>query len=728
MKKYSLLLLGMTFAAFLTGCTDDNFENQVQNPVQVGDDIQFGTSISGDADVNGTRTVYGDRTDSGIPVYWKEEGDLVAIFCPQASAPADKLVTYLVKPATDAQGKPTNGSASVTAQVKPGEAGLQWGNAPTHRFYAFYPAKSVKETKDDGKIKSNIPVEQNVAKWRRDKDINGVTTHFGLPNMDLAYMYACDSVKTAEIDKNDAINLKFHNLLTVLDITLPGPKEGKDSIIVTAINVDATGDQNPILTGDFYCYLRPGIEGHKVGDCEPVDPNSGMVNNRIAISTYDPDAKKFIVLKSGEQINVKAYILPHTDEQIEKNELTISVVTMNGAPKKKTLQKRTIVPGMINRVRLPHLEQSNETNYWMSNLDPNVFFTEISFPGSHQSVGWESQSGSNWRYDQYQNSDLSTQFKDGIRAFSFQTTYNTDNFWGIGNDDKIRVFASGNEKDELSVYLKQIADELQLAKSKDKSDFALVSIVFKSNGSNTNPNNWFKRLADELKNNSNYNSLPIYDQGITANTTIGELANKIVLRIDRPGTDYVPALMSEQPETTTPKEKSMYWGSTNSTSVLTMYAHDGTSIDHDGNNEGEMGSLDEKMGYINTIFTKSVDMYHNNEAHNYFYHTNIGGFYCVPRIIKDSQGGNTIDYTSEIMPRVVDELQKRGEDASLGVVLMNFADKQAGSGADYGCDGLIQTIIYNNFSFALRKKTGTTTPTRSEYVTRMSSDENQWDE
>lgn len=80
------------------------------------------------------------------------------------------------------------------------------------------------------------------------------------------------------------------------------------------------------------------------------------------------------------------------------------------------------------------------------------------------------------------------------------------------------------------------------------------------------------------------------------------------------------------------------------------------------------------------------------------------------------------------MPRVVDELQKRGEDASLGVVLMNFADKQAGSGADYGCDGLIQTIIYNNFSFALRKKTGTTTPTRSEYVTRMSSDENQWDE
>ena len=725
MKKYSLLLLGMTFAAFLTGCTDDNFENQVQNPVQVGDDIQFGTSISGDADVNGTRTVYGDRTDAGIPVYWKEEGDLVAIFCPQASAPADKLVTYLVKPATDAHGKPTNGSASVTAQVKPGEAGLQWGNAPTHRFYAFYPAKSVKGTEDDGKIKSNIPVEQNVAKWRKDKDINGVMTHFGLPNMDLAYMYACDSVKTAEIDKNDAINLKFHNLLTVLDITLPGPKEGEDSIIVTAINVDATGDQHPILTGDFYCYLRPGIEGHKVGDCEPVDPNSGMVNNRIAISTYDPDAKKFIVLKPGEQINVKAYILPHTDEQIEKNELTISVVTMNGAPKKKTLQKRTIVPGMINRVRLPHLEQSNETNYWMSNLDPNVYFTELSLPGSHQSVGTTPEShwvgGINWvTYEQYQNKTLAEQFTDGIRAFHFQTRYHAIN-------NNINVFACGQDYSQLYVYLQQLADMLD-AMPEDKKDFVVVNIGFKSSTVATDENEWYNTLANQLNYNSKYTSLPIYRDGIDANTTIEQLARKIVLRIDRQGTTNVPALISAQPNTTeAPGEKDMYWGSTNNGRVLTMYAQDATSIDVEGNDNGELPDMSTKLSYMKTIFSESVNKYKENDAHDYLYYMTIGGFYCNSKS-NDSEGGDVIKYTNEITPQISDYIQKRGTDASLGLVMMNFADKQAGSGADYGCDGLIQTIIYNNFSFALRKKTGTTTPTRSEYVTRMSSDENQWDE
>ena len=171
----------------------------------------------------------------------------------------------------------------------------------------------------------------------------------------------------------------------------------------------------------------------------------------------------------------------------------------------------------------------------------------------------------------------------------------------------------------------------------------------------------------------------------------------------------------------------MQWQNANNPQVLTLYAHDGTSIDVNGNSSGEIANMTTKLAYVEDIFKKSVDLYHNNNAHNYFYHTNIGGFYCLSNS-SQSLGGKTIQYTEDIMPSVVDYVQTRGEDASLGVVLMNFADKQPGSGAEYGCDGLIQTIIYNNFSFALRKKTGTTTSARSEYVTRMSSDENQWDE
>ena len=736
MKKYSLLL-GMAFAAFLTGCTDDNFGNKVQNPVQVGDDIQFGTSISGDAEMIETRTVYGDRTSTGIPVYWKEEGDSVAIFCPQASAPADKLVTYLVKPAKDAQGNLTNGSASVTAQVNPGEAGLQWGNAPTHRFYAFYPAKSVKGTEDDGKIKSNIPVEQDVVSWRHGTMTvteNGVKkdviTHFGLPNMDFAYMYACDSVITADIDKNESINLKFHNLLTVLDITIPGPETGTDPVKVTSVYVDAVSDvgqdgHEPILTGDFYCYLRPG-QGHDVGYCEPVNPNPTEVSNRIAISTYDLDKHEFIELRPGEQINVKAYILPHTAGVIEKQSLRISVSTMNGTAKMKTLMKAQVKPGKINRVRLPYLEQSNDVNYWMSNLDPNVYFTELSFPGSHQSVGTQDENVGTWpvaaTYEKYQTADLETQFKDGVRAFSFQTYH---------SGTSLPVFASGREQEDLSVYFQKLTALLETAKKNKKSDFVLVSLVWKDMGWGDDATDWYNDVAN-LLNSPDYQKFPIYRGKIDANTTIGELANQIVLRIDRTGEANVPGLTSEQPSRFAPAEKDLYWGNNTGEKVLTMYAHDGTSIDVVGNKKGEIDNLDDKLGYIKTIFSESVKKYLSNDAHNYFYHTNIGGFYCIDRdltnISDDANGGHTVQYTKDIMEPVTDYIQARGQNASLGVVLMNFADKQKGSGVAYKCDNLIQTIIYNNFSFALRKKPGTTTPTRSEYVTRMSTDENQWDE
>ena len=716
--------LGIALAACLSSCSDDSLDNgkTVVNPVQTGDEILFSSKLSGDA--TDSRTVYGDRTTTGVPVYWKAEGDSIAIFCPQSSQPASHLVNYRVFPELDENGKPTETAATVT-KFEAEEAGLQWGSSDVHEFYAFYPAHAVKETIDAGEagqgqglVRAHIPVEQDVTSWREGTmtiDGKEVPTYFGLPNMDLAYMYAYNSVNKNEISENTPVNLQFHNLLTVLDITIPGPEQEGESVTVTAINVDAVNGANLALTGDFYCYMT-NKSGHEPGDCEPVsDPT--VVNNRIAISTYNPATKKFITLKHGEQINVKAYIIPHTDEAIGTRQLQVSVVPLNGVVKRKLLHTADIVPSKINRVRLPYLNPGgDETNYWMSNIDSNVYFTELSIPGSHQSVGLDDEQNGVATYDKYQTQTLEQQFKDGIRAFSFQTTYNTDNGILWERDNKIRVYASGKEKDELYTYLDDLATLLNTAKDNGKSDFAVVSIVFKDNGLNDDPERWFNRLADELNNNTNYSSLPIYKEGITANTTIGELANQIVLRIDRPGTTEVSALMSsENPSTTEPKEIPMYWGTINSPQVLTMYAHDGTSIDNDGNNRGEIDNLDAKLGYIETIFNKSVDLYKANDAHNYFFHTNIGGFYCIGKLINNAAGGNTIQYTKDIMPSVTDFIQRRGQDASLGVVLMNFADKQSGSGAEYGCDALIQTIINNNFTFALRKKSSTTTNYNATY-------------
>lgn len=714
MKRKTFFITGMALAAMLAGCSDDYLDSKtVLHPVQPGEEIHFGSQLAGDAEIDGTRTVYGDRDETGVPVNWKESGDTIAIFCPQSSQPASHLVNYVVKPDPN-----DPSSAATVAKLNPAAAGLQWGSAQEHEFYAFYPAHAVKETIDAGEagqgqglVRAHIPVEQDVTSWREGEmtvadNQAPVKTYFGLPNMDLAYMYAYSTVNRDEMGENSSVDLQFKNLLTVLDITIPGPEQGEDPVVVTAVNVDAVNGANLALTGDFYCYMNDR-NGHQPGDCEPVsDPTK--VNNRIAISTYDPATKKFITLNPGEQLNVKAYIIPHTDEAIGTRQLQVSVVPLNGAPKRKLLKTADIVPSKINRVRLPHLEPSgNETNYWMSNLDPNVYFTELSIPGSHQSVGTESESHGRATYGNYQNKSLEEQFNDGIRAFHFQTVYH----WSFGNYDKrISVFSCGQTYDELYTYLQKLANILNNM-PEDKKDFVVVNIGFKSNNLATNENDWYDNLANQLNNNSDYTSLPIYTGGIDANTTIDQLARKIVLRIDRQGETEVPALISQQPNTSdAPAEKDMYWGSTNNGRVLSMYAQDATSIDVDGNDHGELPNMQTKLDYMKTIFSESVNKYKSNDAHDYLYYMNVGGFYCISGT-GDSEGGDVIKYTEEITPEIIDYVQMRGQDAALGLVMMNFADKQADSGAKYGCDALIQTIINNNFTFALRKKASTTTTT-----------------
>lgn len=222
--------------------------------------------------------------------------------------------------------------------------------------------------------------------------------------------------------------------------------------------------------------------------------------------------------------------------------------------------------------------------------------------------------------------------------------------------------------------------------------------------------------------------MSIYEDGIDANTTIGQLARKIVLRIDRQGTTEVPGLISAQPSTSdAPAEKDMYWGSTNNGRVLTMYAQDATSIDNGLNYRGELPNMTTKLDYMKTIFSESVTKYKSNDAHDYLYYMNVGGFYCNS-ISTDSEGGNVIEYTEEITPKIIDYIQMRGQDAALGLVMMNFADKQADSGAQYGCDALIQTIINNNFTFALRKKPSTTTTNYNATYNNRGGNAIGWDE
>lgn len=754
MKKNIFLIAGIALTAMFSGCADENLDNTVKNPVKSGEEIMFGSKLSGDADViesnPGTRTVYGDRTTTGVPVYWEDDGsDEIAIFCDQASQPASHLVHYKITPdETD------HATAATVAKVNPSEAGLQWGDLDTeHRFYAFYPASAVKGSAEEdqtGKITANIPVTQQVQEWRivekgANGAIDGKKTYFGLPNMDYAYMYAYNAVTPSQVADGQFIDLQFHNLVTVLDITVQGPSSGTATI--TNINVDAIDGTTPILTGDFTCNIRNASAGEKaVATCEPVG-DFNEERGRISIPCYDNKNKQFIQLGPNELLNVKAYIIPQDLENtVKQRTLRVTVSLLNGAPCRKTLQTADVTPHKINRVILPPLTIGG-TNYWMSSLDPDIYVSELSIPGSKFSV-LTSDNGAN---RVYQNATIQKQFEDGVRAFIFQTSTIGHQNWGFKYDGFYVVCENKDRQVmKLSEAINQIASYLDECDKEGKTnEFAFVMLTYSSGDTpllEDNEQYWIEKLRDEVNSIAGDAANRIYTGEITPETTIDDVKGKIILKanynsqnmISNYGSATAPIMFTYWGSAYGPKiyDGSYYqdiyggmpmdWGKPmwyeNSDAKLRWYYQEVTSV-----GTGQEATREEKETFIKNLFTKSVDLYHNDTSHKTWFMNDLGGYYS-DNVDINGRGTGIQALAIDMNQMGVDELQKREENAGLGIIFMNFADKQALSGAEYKSDWLIQTLIDNNFKFALRKNGSSTTPS-SKYNATYSNGGNAvgWD-
>lgn len=680
-----------------------------------------------------SRTVYGDRTTTGVPVYWssdEKKPDTIAIYCMQSSQPADHLVKYIVKPS-----KSNQAVAASVDKLDPNAAGLQWGDCSTpHRFYAFYPAGAVKGTDDEdatGQITANIPVTQQVQEWRTVEAgasgaLEGKKTYFGLPNMDYAYMYAYNEV-TPENMEGSTVNLKFKNLVTVLDITVQGPQSGTATI--TNINVDAVEGSQPILTGDFKCDIRAAkTDGTVV--CTPVG-SFNEERGRISIPCYDKKTGQFIKLGPDELLNVKAYIIPQNIKNtVTRRTLRVTVSMLNGAPCRKTLNTADVTPHKINRVILPKLEVGG-TNYWMSSLDRDIYVSELSLPGSKFAYATP-DNGVTVR--NFQDATITQQFTSGVRAFIVQTAgyaeYTRSGWRPVythkdsGNDD-LYVTVNGNilQKngknvtiEDVLAELKACIDEAEKAKGESNNEYVVVQLTFEGNPCNSNHGNfnseriWIEALQAKLNSLISENSYNLYTDEITANTTIRDLREHIVLKVNYNSTEMgsyiaqdatIPALFSKWQGKY--GDVDLRWGTPNESSTRKPMHWLYQEATHVGSNT-EI-TYQEKLDYIKKVFEDGVTRYQQNTEHDTWFMNDIGG-----RYIEDTDDAVT-RLTTELNNYSVGLLQNRTANASLGLIFMNFADKLETSGALYKSDWLIQTIIDNNFKFALRKVPSSTTTT-----------------
>lgn len=699
MKKILYSLAAVATLMMATSCQDEKVVNVVENPVQTGDEITFGSSLPEDIQ---TKTIYGqpDAVKQVFPVYWAD-GDEIAIYCPQASMPGTQLARYRISaPTTEPY------SSTATAVTRIGDAGLQWGTEDLHKFYAFYPSSGVKGTESTGSFDLEIPVNQDVKKYYRDKDGNWQAD----VNTELALMYAYRGQKKSNTEVGTNIDLRFKPLSTILEIVVQGPANGTEALTLTNINVETT-DGTPIV-GQFHAQIATGSntdEAYTDGSSVTFssEDDDKVVNNLSIECSWKEDGEtKFVTLGQGQKLYVKAFMLP--TKNIDSKNIKITVSTTKGAVHKTLVNGNgtsfTIAQNKVNRVTLPALTTTFDNAYWMTSLDPNIYLTELSIPGSKMTV----ETTENGASEAYQATTIEQQYKDGVRAFILQT----ERYKPLLGDAYIRL---ARTRDRLTNVLNDISSYLIDSKNKGKNEFAFVLVTYQDRDGSQK--DWMDLLQSTINGISQD---VIYKEKIGPETTLGDVLGKIVVKCNYNsaaminGVGTAPMLYTLWETSYVEGGLPMTWNNPNGTSDLTWLYQEVTSVTDPTRNTCNDGynaesTYENKVARIKDLFSNSLAKYKEG-THDTWFMNDLGGryLYCDKNhLVSGTSHNEKVDVkglTKDLNQLGIDELQNRAENAGLGLIFMNFANRGT-TGQECKSDLLLQTIIDNNFKFALRKKT-----------------------
>lgn len=724
-----------SLACLLMVACQDTFKETPVEPAVTGDEITFGSSLT---DID-TKTIYGDEPvtdDNGTyyPVTW-EDGDQIAIYCPEASN--GNMVYYKVTP-----DKNDASTSSAVTKVNPDQAGLQWGQAEEHHFSAFYPADRI-DGLQNGKITANIPVEQTPLSWKSTPNDAGGTTYTGVANTDYAFMWAYNTHLKSQ---GGDVALNFKPWVTILDVEINGPETADAAIKMSSVQLVSTTGET--LNGQFTMDFTAVETNREAYPTYEQAGNPASTRSYITIQLYDKslnDGKgDFITLKHGDKIVVRFYLLPKDTnyDTSARQDLQLRVTPYNSAVLVRTLnaaagsdegtQAGGILAHKVNKVILPSVSQTGP-NYWMSSLDPNIYVTELSLPGSKMSY----QTTGNGASVAYQNLSIADQVTNGIRAFQIQTaSTNTGAFsldGGNASDQVLYATVAGSKtRTRFHEIVSKIATGLKGAEAKGRNNeyaFILLTAALgqcddygrRISGTHVDGNQaWMDAIRTELAlMAADEDMYRLYTDEITPSTTIGDVAGHIIIKVnyndDTMGNhlnadDRIPAMFAKWgtfDDVTTPFEEtnayavnSMRWGTSNKveSGALQWFYHEATGVgynDASGGDDGETQSV--KMANIKDMWERSVGYYNSNSDHNMWFLNDVGGCYVNGGYSSGESQSGVDAWTQYVGPEVTQYLQSRTADATLGIVLLNYADPN-----NQYTGNLIQTIINNNFNFQLR--------------------------
>lgn len=507
----SLMIIG------LASCVNDNVTGG--KPLPKGTEFDFGTTV----DANLSRTYY-DPADVANPnaTYWKifwnyqDPLDQVYIYSPQAMT-GRQQTAYTVHGVKD--------QYSATA-TKNSEIGIQLSDANTYDFYGMYPAQNVKANSGSGhSLSATMPIFQTAS----TTEIMNSETNVGVGNletsadMNSALMIAKEAGFMPSTQNNAKVNLQFEPFASMLNVTVNGVEQTnlQYKVLITSVIIEA----DAYIAGDFtYNYDTKAIT---FGE---------NASKFIEINTKFKDAAGHqigVPMGPDSKLNVRAFMIPNPNVK----SLKVKVVTSAAQTLTKTLNMKNFKKSQIHFAKLPKINASNlqfDYKIWLSQLDPNIYLSEISMPGSALTFSYKLTDD----LQRTQTLDLTKQFENGIRVFQFHvntvdqtSTYDGGSTSvGIALPDGTPMEKDGGGYWTIEDVINALHSEM---KGLHKDEFCVVAISdWLANPSTKNMTTLYNRLNAVL---NKAGEKGLVATNVNPNTTIADVKGKVIFKVQLNG-------------------------------------------------------------------------------------------------------------------------------------------------------------------------------------------------
>lgn len=653
--KYFMIPL---LALLASGCQDE--ERSTVQPAN-GEEVKFDATLG----QNTTRTIYGPESDNAFPIYWVN-GDEVIVSSPEcANSNGVGTANYKVTVNSATQNY-------ATSLDKTSEIGVRWGENETASFYSVYPASGAELGNDFSTVTLNMPLRQDcdIVEENGEKVVR--------PNMDACFMYA----KTPGVKSGETVNLKYIPLSTAIRFKLQGPSKG-DAVTVNSITL--TAPAGVTISGEFNVNLASAdTDGSQM-------PTATAVRgfNTVYITAAAETGSGYLTLGRNESIEMNAFLLL-TDETTISNDWSIQIATSNGTFTKKlggqSGGNMTLVPGKIHRLPdLPTLDGNAEwdPSDWMVNIPLNVYLSEISIPGSWNSLNSDSQD----------NTSIEAQYNAGIRAFHIDTRWKarllgyevTDLGVAVGGSNNTYDTSDGKYmKNDIKTFEESLDEIIGCVKD---DEYMVVICTFAQGSADHNRANggWEKEISDICAKKGEL----VFDaKQLNQNTVVKDVRGSVIVIVNTENSVSIPdskclfmnmGMTLDQAEFTNNSyyQKSLTYGN-NGLSGIDVYGTHAqlTARGNQGENtdRGYAPSLAERRLKGENILNWSQSNYDNldNYAHNAWIYLGLGGYHEAQGLFGRDDHETVAKNLNNWINGKITEMDINGY-YPVGIVLMNNA-------------------------------------------------------